>query len=135
MVTFDIVSHYQRGTPSEGRGRKIGGGPLYDLAQVRGIAQTRGRVRFWTRKSAFDAQELNLDAEAVGQFLLALQPQNYRDSEWCTDGRAWAACDAYVLLRREWVPSAGRAMLMEYFLKFAVSKSGSLVLMVSCHVA
>lgn len=135
MVTFAIVSQSQPGSPPQGHHRKIVGGPLYDLAQVQGIVQLRGRVRFWTRKSAFDAKELSLEAEGVGQFLLALRADHYRDSEWCTDGRAWAACDSYVLLRKEWVPSAGKAMLMEYFLKFAVSKSGTLVLMVSCHVA
>ena len=35
--------------------------------------------------------------------------------------------------RNEYVETAGKTYRMEYFLKFALSKTGKLVLMVSCH--
>ena len=76
------------------------------------------------------------DLEAVAGLLGHLRPADYRDSEWCTNGRnALAACDAYALRRLEWVASAGREMGVEYFVKFAVGKAGQLVLLVSCHLS
>ncbi|MDP2370128.1 hypothetical protein [Rhodoferax sp.] len=91
---------------------------------------------FWTRGSEQKARDLNVDTEDVAQWLLELAPHNYRDSEWCTDGRrAWAACDAYLLRRNEWITTAHKYMAIEYFLKFAIAKSGALVLMVSCHTS
>jgi hypothetical protein len=43
------------------------------------------------------------------------------------------AADAYSLRRSEWVAAARKDMLIEYFVKFAIGRSGSLVLIVSCH--
>ncbi len=66
---------------------------------------------------------------------LAKDPHQYIDSEWCTNGfGVWAACDAYEVQRREWVKTANKEMNMVYFVKFAIGKTGALVLVVSCHV-
>ncbi len=136
MVTFYIVSEYSSDLPLVGSSLKIAGGPLYDLSRVQQLAVALGGIRFWTRKSEFDATELGLDVEDVAQWRQELKPQNFRNSEWCTDGtRAWAACDAYVLRRSEWIAASRKHMQVDYFLKFALVKTGALVLMVSCHTS
>lgn len=136
MVTFVIVSEYSGPLPVAGASRKIGTGPLYELTRIQALAATAGSLRFWTRGSEQEARDLDVDTEDVAQWLLELTPRSYRDSEWCTDGgRAWAACDAYLLRRHEWMPAARKYMFIEYFLKFAIAKSGALVLMVSCHTS
>lgn len=135
MVTFFIVSQYSGTVPAAGASRKIAEGPLYELAKIHEIASAAYSLRFWTRGSEQKARDLDVDTEDVAQWLLELTPQNYRDSEWCTDGRAWAACDAYLLRRSEWIPAARKHMPVDYFLKFAIARSGALVLMVSCHMS
>ena len=112
MVRMVVVSEYSLNPPEDGQGRvKIAGGPLYELARVQKLA-------------------------AVAGLLGHLRPADYRDSEWCTNGRnALAACDAYALRRVEWVAAAGKEMGVEYFVKFAVGKTGQLVLLVSCHLS
>lgn len=135
MVTFFIVSQYSGSLPAEGASRKIAEGPLYELPDIHALAGTAHSLRFWTRASEQEARDLDVDTEDVGQWLLELTPQNYRDSEWCTDGRAWAACDAYLLRRQEWIAATHKYMPVDYFLKFAIAKSGALVLMASCHTS
>lgn len=136
MVKIFIVSEYSLNPPEDGQGRvKIAKGPLYDLARVQRLA-TAGGLNTWTDRCDKAVYELfSGDLEAVAGLLGHLRPADYRDSEWCTNGRnALAACDAYALRRLEWVASAGREMGVEYFVKFAVGKAGQLVLLVSCHL-
>lgn len=135
MVSFYVVSEYSQRPPVEGESREIGGGPLYDLAKVRTLAVAEHGVRFWTRKSELNARDMDIDAEDVAQWLLELTGEDFRNSEWCSDGKAWAACDAYLLRREEWVVSVRKHMTIDYFLKFAIAKSGALVLMASCHLS
>lgn len=136
MVTSIIVSEYSGSPPADGANRKIAGGPLYELARVHALAQAVPGLRFWTRSSELEALDLNVDTQDVAQWLLELTPRDYRDSEWCADGlRAWAACDAYVLRRSEWMAAAHKHMPVDYFLKFAIARSGALILMVSCHTS
>ncbi|NMM82414.1 hypothetical protein B2J86_16000 [Acidovorax sp. SRB_14] len=72
--------------------------------------------------------------ERVSDVILALRAGDYIDSEWCENGKgAIAACDAYRVSVTEIAPATGKPVRMEYFLKFAVSKTGALVLIVSCH--
>jgi hypothetical protein len=71
----------------------------------------------------------------VAGLIQCLKASDYIDSEWCENGRnAMAACDAYSIRRLEVIPPTGKAMPVGYFLKFAIGKTGRLVLMVSCHV-
>lgn len=134
MVTFKNLSAYEGAPPKEGESRKIAGGPLYTLADIQALAATPGTVNLWTAKCRRDAANLTLDVTDVGVLLQELTKRDYRDSEWCDNGKgAWAACDAYNLRRNEYVETAGKTFRMEYFLKFALSKAGKLVLMVSCH--
>ena len=136
MVKIVVVSEYSLNPPEDGRGRvKIGAGPLYDLARVQKLA-AGGGLNTWTDRCDKTVYELFAgDLEAVADLLRHLRPADYRDSEWCTNGRsAWAACDAYALRRVERVAFAGKEMSVEYFVKFAVGKTGQLVLLVSCHL-
>ena len=136
MVKIFIVSEYSLNPPEDWQGRvKIAKGPLYDLARVQRLA-TAGGLNTWTDRCDKAVYELFAgDLEAVAGLLGHLRPADYRDSEWCTNGRnALAACDAYALRRLEWVASAGKEMGVEYFVKFAVGKAGQLVLLVSCHL-
>ena len=136
MVKIFIVSEYSLNPPEDGQGRvKIAKGPLYDLARVQRLA-TAGGLNTWTDRCDKAVYELfSGDLEAVAGLLGHLRPADYRDSEWCTNGRnALAACDAYALRRLEWVASAGRERGVEECVKFAVGKAGQLVLLVSCHL-
>lgn len=133
MVSFRVISEYS-GYPVPGNRVKIGAGPLYDLARVQALAARADRVKLLTTKCRQDVQNLGWDEEDVSQLLLSLTAGDYKDSEWCDNGNgAWAACDAYTIKRREWVETARKELTMDYFLKFAISKTGTLVLMLSCH--
>lgn len=134
MVSFKIISEYSGG-PDPGDRVKIGTAPLYPLERVRALASDPKQVRLWTRKIAKDVLNLNWSEVDVAELLAELQPHQYIDSEWCTNGSGvWAASDAYAVQRREWVSTVNKEMNMEYFVKFAIGKTGALVLVVSCHV-
>ena len=137
MVKIFVVSEYSQHPPEDGRGRiKIANGPLYDLNRVQKLAAAGG-LKTWTDRCDKTVYELFAgDLAEVADLFGLLRPVHYRDSEWCTNGRnAWAACDAYVLRRSEWVASLDKEVEVEYFLKFAVGKTGQLVLLVSCHLS
>jgi hypothetical protein len=134
MVNFVIVSEYS-GAPPPGDRVKIGGGPLYPLDRVQGLVSAPAQLTLWTRRCRVTVQEFGWDAEDVAGLIESLRQTDYKDSEWCDNGRgAWAACDAYTLRRRELIEAAHKEMTVEYFLKFAIGKTGALVLMVSCHI-
>ncbi|MBL8420204.1 MAG: type II toxin-antitoxin system MqsR family toxin [Dechloromonas sp.] len=134
MVTFKNLSAYLGDPPKDGASRKVTGGPLYKLAEIQALAATPDAVKLWTEKCRRDVANLTLDAADVGALLQELTERDYRDSEWCDNGKgAWAACDAYNLRRSEYVETAGKTYRIEYFFNFALSKTGKLVLMVSCH--
>lgn len=134
VVTFKNLSAHAGPLPEDVNRRKIAGGPLYRLAEIQALAAVPDAISFWTAKCRRDAANLALEAADVGAMLGELTEREYRDSEWCDNGKgAWAACDAYSLRRNEYVETAGKRFRIEYFLKFALSKTGQLVLMVSCH--
>lgn len=134
MVTFKNLSAYDGEAPPPGNNRKISGGPLYVLAEIQAISAQAGAVVFWTRNCIRDVANLGLDTDDVGELLRELVADDYRDSEWCENGKAgWVAADAYTLRRQEFIEVTGKWMSIEYYLKFAMGKTGKLVLMVSCH--
>jgi hypothetical protein len=133
VVTFNNLSAYNGSPPNAGEDRKIAG-PLYSLARIQALTETEDGVQLWTTKCRRDAANLTLAPADVGSMIRELEEQNYRDSEWCDNGKGfWAACDAYTLTRDEYLANAGRQFRMTYFLKFAESRTGKLVLIVSCH--
>lgn len=98
------------------------------------LAAMPNAVKLLTAKCRRDTANLALDAADVGALLQELMERDYRDSEWCDNGKgAWVACDAYTLRRNEYLETASKSFRMEYFLKFGLSKTGALVLIVSCH--
>lgn len=136
MVTFKNLSAYEGAPPKDGGSRKITGGPLYELAKIQALSAQPGSVKLWTRRCVDKAADLGFDAAGVGGLIRELSNQDYRDSEWCENGKGGtAACDAYTLSRLEHVEATNKSYRIEYFLKFALSKTGTLVLMVSCHTS
>lgn len=136
MVKIFVVSEYSLNPPQDGQGRvKIADGPLYELERLQSLARDDRRLNTWTEKCRKDVRKwFDDDLERVGDLILSLKPGDYIDSEWCENGKgAMAACDAYTVNVLETAPATRRPVRMEYFLKFAVSKTGALVLIVSCH--
>lgn len=134
MVTFYVVSEYSLTSPTTGGGEKVMGGPLYNLGRVKAITKDGTGLQLWTRDCAKDVGELGWDHNDVIDLIRKLCEDDYVDSEWCTNGRgAWAACDAYSIRVFEWIPTANRGMPIEYFVKFAINKLGTMVLTISCH--
>ena len=138
MVKTIVLSEYNRDPPQvPGTGRvKIDGGPLYDLERIQNLVRDEAQLIAWTEKCRKDIRKLfDDDFSLVAELIGCLKPTDYIDSEWCENGKgALAACDAYSIRRLEVMPATGKTMPVEYFLKFAVGKTGKLVLTVSCHV-
>lgn len=139
MVKIFILSQYSTSPPTElGGGRiKIDGGPLYDLATVKQLVDDPDCINLFTRTCIGEVQKLfDSDTEQVAALIQALDQQDYIDSEWCENGKTGvAACDAYRIRLAEVVAATGKPMTTEYFLKFAIGKTGQLVLLVSCHLS
>lgn len=141
MVNKTIVSRFTGDLPlDEGACRKIADGPLYPAGEVLALLdrEREQAIELWTRKCKSDVQKygLNLD-DLYGLLDEALRNGSYRGSEWCVQrpNGPWAACDAYRLFRNEWIENARKFMKMEYYLKFAMARSGQLLLLVSCHLS
>lgn len=135
MVRCRNLSAHAGVVPDEGADSKILGGPLYDLVRVKGIAKSRDGVVLWTRKCISDVADLGLDAEGVGDLIQELRNENYRGSEWCENGKgSTAACDAYNLIRTEYIENMDKIGVIEYFIKIAIGISEKNLLIVSCHL-
>lgn len=135
MVNYIIVSEYDEVRAEPSGSRKIGGGPLYRLPRVQALCGDTTQLLLWTHKCVTDVQGLGMDIEDVAALIRELGARNYIDSEWCRSGSAWAACDAYRRAWSEWMAGAGKRMDMEYFPKFAIGRTGELLLVVSCHLS
>lgn len=141
MVNNRIVSRFDGDhPPPEGASRKIPDGPLYPADEVLALLaqECEPSIQLWTRKCTSDAQRLGLDLDDLRALLeQALHSGRFKGSEWCRQGSngPWAACDAYELLRKEWIENAHKYMTVEYYLKFAVARTGRVLLLVSCHLS
>lgn len=135
MVNCIIVSEYGEERDEPWGRKKIPGGPLYDLGRIQHLCVDTKKLILWTRKCASDVQGLALEVTGVAALIAELGPDCYIDSEWCQSRKAWAACDAYRLARWEEVEHAGKRMKMEYFLKFAIGRTGQVLLVASCHLS
>lgn len=118
--------------------RTIAGGPLYSSECVTALVENDGsNLRTWTKKCLLDMQQkLGIDNDGAAELISETVRQGrYLTSEWCRGTYAvhWAACDAYSLTRKEWNNYAHKELTVEYYLKFAISKSGEVLLLVSCH--
>jgi len=109
--------------------------PLYLPEEIVEAAQTKTIP--WTKKSISNIKSLELELEEVVNLVVkAVTTGRYLKSVWCTNHTkgSWAACDSYVVSDKYWNANAQKELDCEYYLKFALGKSGSLVLVVSCHV-
>ncbi len=137
MVKRKNVSIYDDTEPPDGEQGRVKiqrRTPIYSHEAV--LAAAAGRVLPWTRDCVRTVRNLGFDHDDLAQLLSeALRHGRYKDSEWCeqTDAGPWAACDAYVLRRREWNENAFKYLECEYFIKLAVAKTGQVLLLVSCH--
>lgn len=141
MVTTRIVSRFAGPPPPDAAaGRKISGGPLYEAGEVLQLLAEAGgaAVIQWTQGCSRDAQKLALDSDDLAGLIgEAVQFGRFLGAEWCVqkpDG-PWAACDAYSLRRSEWIEVVGKQMVADYYIKFAIGKTGMLLLLASCHLS
>ena len=137
MVTFIVLSEYSQDPPTEFGRIKIARGPLYDLARVQALVADDNKLLAWTQKCRKDVDKFfSGEIAEVANLVQCLQAKDYIDSEWCENGRGHlAACDAYQVSRLEVIPATGQQARFVYFLKFAIGKTGNVVLVVSCHTS
>lgn len=113
------------------------------MQEVKALA-TSLQVVLWTRRCMQTVRELyegvrdahDSDVAMVADLLARLGTSGrYIDSEWCDNGNGGlAACDAYEVWRDDMIPAQGRTIRTHYFVKFAIGKTGQILLVVSCHV-
>jgi hypothetical protein len=139
MVNTLNVSKYE-GTPplSASANRKIRGGPLYSSEDVKSLLDSNGEnILAWTNKCQDDMQRESLDLEDVERLIKACFSSKcyFKGSEWCKQAPTgpWAACDAYVVYEKKWNDNAYKELEYEYYVKYAIAKSGKVLLTISCH--
>jgi hypothetical protein len=141
MVNTINVSRYDATNPplfdGEKSSRKLPRRAIYPKADVRAILSNGGKgVALWTRSSQIDAARLGLENCDIAQLIEdALNRGRYTGSEWCEQKPSGpcAACDVYTLSRMEWNDELGKDIPFDYYFKFAISKTGTILLVVSCH--
>lgn len=94
-------------------------------------------IQYFTKRCRNHVTGLGWDMEDLISFLIeSLQQGKYLGSEWCNGScdRHIAACDSYVYRRKGiWRESTKSYVEEDTYTKFAISKSGALMLLVSCH--
>ena len=137
MVIFTVISAYSQNPPiTEGR-HKIAAGPIYDLLSIQRMLEDESKLIAWTGKCRKDVMRLfDGDLAEVVDLIQRLKLRDYIYSEWCENGHGFiAACDAYTVKRNEERKDTGEYLTVEYFLKFGMSKTGAVLLVVSCHLS
>lgn len=141
MVNIKIVSRYKGPPPPLGQNdRPIAGGPLYPAEEVLSLLREHGgaAIRPITARCIRDVQSLGLGHEDLCDLVVAaVRSGRFIGAKWCAQGARgpWAACDAYQVTRLETVGRAGQEMRMDYYVKFAISCTGAVLLVVSCHIS
>ncbi|MFB2732882.1 hypothetical protein [Shewanella mangrovisoli] len=106
--------------------------PVKDVLDI--LSKTPAHA--WSIGCTKDLQKWEMDGSDVDYLVrLAVQSGRYIGSEWCQskqDG-PWAACDAYSVTLKEWSEHAHKDLSIEYYVKLAISKTGQLILLASCH--
>lgn len=120
--------------------RSIQNGPIYDPKRVLDIANRGAEfVRPSTYRCHLDMEDMDFDLDDVANLVVsALTVGSYIGSEWCqiTDPPGhWAACDAYKVARSIYDEKQSTFKNKKYYLKFAIGRSGQILLIVSCHIS
>jgi hypothetical protein len=137
VVSPVILSRYTADPPDDPEeARPIPGGPLYPLDEVLGILAADGPpIELATRKCRRDVTNL-FEADLERVVALFASGPRFDGSSWCNNGSgALLACDAYVTPELEETLATGKTCRVRYYLKFAIASSGSVLLVVSCHVS
>jgi hypothetical protein len=141
MVNIKNISCYNGAVPAcIDAERTIPGGPLYQPEDVLALLKENGckSVVAWTRKCQDDLQKYAMNTEdAMDLVKRCLRSGQFLGSEWCKQNPngPWAACDAYRIFVRQEVKAAHKEMDFEYYIKFAIGKTGLILLLVSCHLS
>ena len=138
MVSKKIVSLYDAKLPEVGERREIRGGPLYHKDHVLQLLTEQENIVLWTRKCAEDLQYWKIELEDVAELIkTGLDKGTFLGSQWCEQKKSgpWAACDAYRISRWEWSDMFHKGISVEYYIKFAINRTGKLLLIVSCHLS
>lgn len=130
------VSRFE-GTPpkNDDDPREINAGPLYPVLEIQVLAESV-QLSFWSNGALQDAQKWCISNEDVADLIqLAVTRGIYLGSEWCKAKAVgpWAACDAYKVSRHEWIQATHKYTQTHYYLKFAISKTSTLLLSASNH--
>jgi hypothetical protein len=137
MVNSKILSRFSDNFPAPGADRKIKGGPLYPVVEVIELLNPESVIA-WTKDCRKDLQRLELDNDDLVKLIMtAVKNGKYLNSQWCeqkTNG-PWAACDSYRIIQEEWNDNSKKYYLYEYYIKFAINKSGKCLFTVSCHLS
>jgi hypothetical protein len=132
------VSQYPGWLPDKvagGGDRRISDSQIYDTAELLKLAEAEN-VQLWSNGARLDAAKWSLDISDISKLIVAAMKRGrFLGVEWCESkpGGPWAACEAWVITQREWVAAAGKDMDFTYYLKFAISRTGSILLMASNH--
>jgi hypothetical protein len=124
--------------PPSGSRRSIRGGPVFDLAVLKGMvaagAMTENEVWVATDRCERDLENEQWTYGDVLHLLSCLTPSNFKNSEWCqVKGGEVFPCDAYSL-RFDFERRTSNARGVEVYMKFSVDDRGQLSLvLVSCH--
>lgn len=144
MVNNLNVSAYTGQVPTiinNGR-NTIQRGPIYDKINVLEILNSGdNNTAIMTKTCRKKIEDLSFDIADVRNLIKdAINDGIYKKSEWCivaerNDGSAsLAACDSYVLKRNELIQDSFNTIPIEYYIKFAIGKTGKLLMLVSCHL-
>jgi hypothetical protein len=140
MVSVRIISRFSSGFSVDKLNpgnRKIAGDGLYPSDELLEILKHSETVSLMTRDAAKDVKRLGIKEEGVAVLLRqALKVGQYTGSEWASiNEKTCAACDVYRLQRTETVEETGYECSVEYYLKFAIGKTGQIVMVISCHLS
>jgi len=137
MVSKVNLSRYNEGEPpEEGADRRIAGGPIYSTKELLEILSGGGGVVKPAGNCVKQLQALSFDEDDAAELLVrGLTQGRYKNSEWAgCGGNSVAACDVYIARRLEDVGSSHGPAEVEYYLKFAIGRTGKVIVLVRCHV-
>lgn len=121
-------------------------GKIWDLLSIRQLAQQvlhgdASSLKAITKDCRSDMQRLQMDDKYAARLLLLLnESDHYINSRWCHTGASvptrpalgWVPCDAYKINVEDDYDN-GETLTITYYIKFCLSPSGSMVLLISLH--
>lgn len=135
MINNQNVSFYTGNPPKSNHRRPMLAGPLYSSEQVIDLCKKESLV-LWTEKSKLDARDYRLTIPELAEYIQkCFEVGRYEASEWCLKGSSgpWAAGDGYALTISKFMLPEMAIIDVEFYFKFAISKTGTTLLMISNH--